>query len=63
MTIPEEQLDDEIKVMTWLEQKFRDSNVTGKTRLLQITDKTTLRFAWIQTLSDDEAIDLLEDKS
>ena len=63
MTIPEEQLDDENKVMTWLKQKFRDSNVTGKTRLLQMTDKMTLRFVWIQTLSDDEAIDLLEDKS
>ena len=63
LTIPEEKLDDEIKVMTWLKQKFRDSNVTEKTRLFQITDNTTLRFAWIQTLSDDEAVDLLEDKS
>ena len=63
LTIPEEQLDDENKVMTWLKQKFRDSNVTGKTRLLQITDNTTLRISWIQTLSDDEAVDLLEDKS
>ena len=63
LTIPEEQLDDENKVMTWLKQKFRDSNVTEKKRLLKITDSMTLQFAWIQTLSDDEAIDLLEDKS